>query len=83
MARMPRAWQDRCEFTWRVAVAQFAYDAAYDLLTLTDRKTNATRWNYDKFGYATNKIDAASNTVFGKSDSDKWSSRGGCAGKQP
>ena len=59
------------------------YDAAHDLLTLTDRKTNATRWNYDKFGYATNKIDAASNTVFGKSDPDKWPSRGGCAGKQP
>jgi YD repeat-containing protein len=36
------------------------YNAASDLKTLTDGKTNTTTWNYDEYGRVTNKVDQAS-----------------------
>jgi len=43
---------------------QFTYSGAGDLLTLTDGKNQITRWNYDQFGRATNKLDATSAEIF-------------------
>ena len=42
----------------------FTYNPAGQLLTLTDGKTNTTRWNYDAEGRATNKVDAANAEMF-------------------
>jgi RHS repeat-associated protein len=47
-----------------VSTNQFAYDGAGDLLTLTDGRNKVTTWNYDEFGLATNKVDAANVVVF-------------------
>ena len=43
---------------------QFNYNAADQLLTLTDGNTNTTRWNYDAEGRVTNKVDAANADMF-------------------
>jgi len=40
-------------------VLQFTYDAADDLLTLTDGKLQTTTWHYDAYGRPTNKLDQA------------------------
>ena len=45
-------------------VTRFTYDGAGDLLTLTDGKNQPTTWSYDQYGRVTNKVDAASNTLF-------------------
>ncbi len=45
-------------------VTQYSYDAAGDLLTLTDGKSQTTTWEYDMFGRVTNKLDAASDSIF-------------------
>lgn len=42
----------------------FSYDAANNLLTLTDGKSQVTAWNYDQYGRSTNKVDAAGNVIF-------------------
>jgi RHS repeat-associated protein len=39
---------------------RFTYNAASDLLTLTDGKNQVTTWNYDGFGRLTNKLDQSS-----------------------
>ncbi len=44
---------------------RFIYNAASDLLFLIDGKNQTNKWNYDVFGRATNKVDAAGQTVFG------------------
>ena len=41
----------------------FTYDAAGDLLTLTDPKNQVTTWGYDSYGRVTNKLDQAAHTV--------------------
>jgi RHS repeat-associated protein len=41
----------------------FTYNAAGDLLTLSDGKGQITTWHYDQLGRVTNKMDAASNTI--------------------
>src|ERR1043166_9678855 len=43
---------------------QFTYNAADELLTLTDGKSQTTSWNYDEYGRVTNKVDAAANIIF-------------------
>jgi RHS repeat-associated protein len=45
-------------------VTQFGYSGPGDLLTLTDGKSQITSWHYDRFGRATNKVDAANNVIF-------------------
>jgi RHS repeat-associated protein len=40
-------------------VLQFSYNAADELLALTDGKNQVTHWNYDEFGRVTNKVDQA------------------------
>src|SRR6266540_2557801 len=40
------------------------HNAASDLLTLTDCNAQLRSWNYDQYGRATNKVDAASTEVF-------------------
>ncbi len=47
-----------------VTTNQFDYNAASDLLTLKDGKSQTTTWGYDSFGRVTNKLDAASNLLF-------------------
>lgn len=47
-----------------VTTNQFTYDGPGKLLTLTDGKTQTTYWHYDQFGRTTNKVDAATNTIF-------------------
>jgi RHS repeat-associated protein len=41
-------------------IITYTYNAAGDLKTLTDGKTNVTTWNYDEYGRVTNKVDQAS-----------------------
>src|ERR1044071_706424 len=41
-------------------VIKYSYNAASDLLTLTDGKGQVTTWNYDQYGRVTNKLDQAS-----------------------
>jgi RHS repeat-associated protein len=41
----------------------FTNNAAGDLLSLTDAKNQTTRWNYDQYGRATNKLDQAGTVV--------------------
>jgi YD repeat-containing protein len=38
-------------------VLQFTYNPAGETLTLTDGKNQTTRWNYNEFGWVTNKLD--------------------------
>ena len=38
---------------------RYTNNAAGDLLSLTDGKNQTTRWNYDQYGRATNKLDQA------------------------
>jgi RHS repeat-associated protein len=38
-------------------ILQFTYNAAGDLLTLTDGKNQTTTWHYDGYGRETNKLD--------------------------
>jgi len=45
-------------------VLQFGYNAADELMSLTDGKNQATTWNYDMFGRVTNKVDAAGTVDF-------------------
>jgi RHS repeat-associated protein len=45
-------------------VQRFAYDPANNLLALTDGKNQVTRWNYDLYGRATNKVDATGIVIF-------------------
>jgi YD repeat-containing protein len=45
-------------------VLQFGYNAADELVSLTDGKDQTTAWNYDSFGRVTNKVDAAGITNF-------------------
>ncbi len=45
-------------------VLQFAYNAANELLALTDGKGQTTHWGYDDYGRVTNKVDAAGNLLF-------------------
>ena len=45
-------------------ITQFTYNAAGDLLTLVDGKSQTNKWNYDQFGRVTNKVDAANNLLF-------------------
>jgi RHS repeat-associated protein len=52
------------EISVGIATNLFAYSPAGDLVMLTDGKNQTTTWNYDQFGRATNKIDAASNVLF-------------------
>src|SRR5436190_1562262 len=47
-----------------ISTNAFTYNAASDLLTLTDGKGRLTRWNYDQYGRATSKVDAASTEIF-------------------
>jgi YD repeat-containing protein len=62
-----------------VTTNQFAYNGAGDLLTLTDGKSDTTKWGYDQYGRVTNKLDAANNLVLAyQYDSDnrltnRWS----------
>src|ERR1051326_6219317 len=42
---------------------RFTYNAASDLLTLTDGKGQVTLWNYDQYGRVTNKVDATSTEI--------------------
>src|SRR6266478_506510 len=39
---------------------RYTNNAAGDLLSLTDGKNQTTKWNYDEFGRATNKLDQLS-----------------------
>src|ERR1051326_8319278 len=41
-------------------VIKYTYNAASDLKTLTDGKSQTTTWNYDQYGRVTNKLDQAS-----------------------
>jgi len=41
-------------------IIRYTNNAAGDLLSLTDGKNQTTRWNYDEYGRATNKLDQAS-----------------------
>jgi RHS repeat-associated protein len=41
-------------------VIKYTYNAASDLLTLTDGKNQVTTWHYDQYGRVTNKLDQAS-----------------------
>ncbi len=45
-------------------VTQLTYGIGGDLVALTDGKNQVTTWGYDRFGRATNKIDAAGNVIF-------------------
>ena len=45
-------------------VLTFAYNAADEMLTLTDGKNQTTLWHYDEYGRVTNKVDAANQVVF-------------------
>ena len=47
-----------------IEATQFSYGPASDLLSLTDGKNQVTTWNYDQYGRATNKVDAAANVIF-------------------
>lgn len=47
-----------------VSTNKFAYNAAGDLVTLTDGNNNDTKWGYDSFGRVTNKLDNLGNTNF-------------------
>src|SRR5437016_3838032 len=38
---------------------RYTNNAAGDLLSLTDGKTQTVRWNYDEYGHCTNKLDQA------------------------
>src|SRR5438309_10996195 len=40
-------------------VIRYTYNAAGDLLTLTDGKSQVTTWHMDEFGRVTNKLDQA------------------------
>lgn len=42
----------------------YTYNAAGDLLTLRDGKSQQTTWAYDVYGSVTNKADANNNTMF-------------------
>jgi YD repeat-containing protein len=42
----------------------FTYNAAGDLLTLTDGKNQTTTWTYDQYGRVTNKLDTLDNLMF-------------------
>jgi YD repeat-containing protein len=42
---------------------RYTNNAAGDLLSLTDGKTNTTRWKYDEYGRVTNKFDQAGNVI--------------------
>src|SRR5256885_8168898 len=44
-------------------IPSFAYDAGGSLTNLTDGKGQITRWKYDQYGRATNKVDATSNEI--------------------
>src|SRR6266511_1095714 len=46
-----------------IVTNSYTYNAASDLLTLTDGKGQLTRWNYDQYGRATNKVDSAGTEV--------------------
>jgi YD repeat-containing protein len=41
-------------------VVKYTFNAASDLLTLKDGKSQVTTWNYDQYGRVTNKLDQAS-----------------------
>jgi YD repeat-containing protein len=45
-------------------VAAFTYNAAGDLLTLTDPKSQVTTWKYDEYGPVTNKLDHLGTNLF-------------------
>jgi len=45
-------------------VLGFTYDAADDLLSLTDGQNQTTSWKYDCYGQVTNKLDANSAEMF-------------------
>jgi RHS repeat-associated protein len=47
-----------------VTTNRFAYNAASDLLTLTDGKNQPTTWGYDSYGRVTNKVDALGTNIF-------------------
>ena len=42
---------------------RYTNSAAGDLLSLTDGKTQTTRWNYDEYGRVTNKLDQAGTEI--------------------
>jgi RHS repeat-associated protein len=44
-------------------VVRYTFNAAGDLLTLTDGKNQTTTWHYDEFGRVTNKLDQTSTEV--------------------
>jgi RHS repeat-associated protein len=47
-----------------VQTNSFAYNAAGDLIALTDGNRNTTRWEYDLYGRVIKKWDAAGNLIF-------------------
>ena len=67
-------------------VTRFRYNAAGDLLTLTDGKNQTTTWNYDQFGRVTNKLDQTSAEILSYAyDADnrltnRWSAAKGNTG---
>src|SRR5262249_7516274 len=44
-------------------VLQFTYNPADELLTLTDGKNQTTRWNYNEYGWVTNKLDQSNTEI--------------------
>jgi RHS repeat-associated protein len=59
------------EVTVGVSTTGFAYDAASDLITLTDGNNHTTTWAYDQYGRVTNKVDnLGTNDFVYKYDSD-------------
>ncbi|SPE60028.1 putative YD repeat protein [Verrucomicrobia bacterium] len=44
-------------------IISYSYSAAGDLLSLTDGKNQATRWNYDQYGRVTNKLDQGGTVI--------------------
>jgi len=44
-------------------VLRYTNNAAGDLLSLTDGKNQTTKWNYDRYGRVTNKLDQAGTVV--------------------
>jgi len=44
-------------------ILQFTYNPADELLTLTDDKNQMTRWNYNQYGWVTNKLDQSNTEI--------------------
>jgi RHS repeat-associated protein len=45
-------------------IRQFGYNAADDLITLTDELSHVTTWHRNEYGWVTNKVDALNREIF-------------------